>query len=429
MDDVEMDDIEIDGSKTFVDVDSYQMLHDMYKGQTSKRTIDDIGENYSSEEPNEEEKKFFRLLEDAETDLYPGCDNFSKLSFITRLFEIKCNGGWSNAFFDLLLDLLVDAFPKGNTIPKSCYETQKTIRQLGLEYVKINTCVNDCILFYDRYVNADRCPTCGELRWKADVELGDGDVVSSDCKRKKVPHKILCYFPLKPRLKRLFMCEQVARDMRWHKEGRKEDGVLRHPADSLAWKNFDEKHDDLKRPFSIMSTIIHGPKSPRNDIDLFYGQSMTFQGTLLCMDGAQKENWNAHVVTNTLGLETFGKDTKKRKWEKAKEKPKPLSGEDVLKQLSSFDQVIFGKLTRKRKTDEDRNDNWKKKSVFFQLPYWKTLLLRHNLDVMHIEKNICESLLNTLMNVDGKTKDNVNARLDLEDMNISKELHLQKNKR
>ncbi|KAL9668854.1 hypothetical protein QQ045_006394 [Rhodiola kirilowii] len=32
--------------------------------------------------------------------------------------------------------------------------------------------------------------------------------------------------------------------------------------------------------------------------------------------------------------------------------------------------------------------------------------LRHNLDVMHIEKNIFENLFNTIMNVKGKTKDN-----------------------
>jgi hypothetical protein len=34
-----------------------------------------------------------------------------------------------------------------------------------------------------------------------------------------------------------------------------------------------------------------------------------------------------------------------------------------------------------------------RKVFFFELPYWKDLLVRHNLDVMHIEKNICESIL------------------------------------
>ncbi|XP_058006753.1 uncharacterized protein LOC131182124 [Hevea brasiliensis] len=52
--------------------------------------------------------------------------------------------------------------------------------------------------------------------------------------------------------------------------------------------------------------------------------------------------------------------------------------------------------------------------------------LRHNLDVMHIEKNISETIIGTLLAIDGKTKDNVKTRLDLEEMGIRKELHLQR---
>ena len=44
---------------------------------------------------------------------------------------------------------------------------------------------------------------------------------------------------------------------------------------------------------------------------------------------------------------------------------------------------------------------------------------------MHIEQNICDSVLGTLMNMEGKTKDTDKARLDLADMKIRKELHLQ----
>lgn len=50
--------------------------------------------------------------------------------------------------------------------------------------------------------------------------------------------------------------------------------------------------------------------------------------------------------------------------------------------------------------------------------YFQKLCLRHNLDIMHIEKNICESLIGTLLDVNGKTKDGVNSRLDLEELNI-----------
>ena len=66
---------------------------------------------------------------------------------------------------------------------------------------------------------------------------------------------------------------------------------------------------------------------------------------------------------------------------------------------------------------------WKKKSIFFQLPYWSKLTLRHNLDVMHIEKNVGESLAGTLLGQEGKTKDNINSRFDMEIMGIQPKLH------
>jgi hypothetical protein len=34
--------------------------------------------------------------------------------------------------------------------------------------------------------------------------------------------------------------------MRWHEKGHTKDGLLRHPADSPAWKHFDAMHRDFK---------------------------------------------------------------------------------------------------------------------------------------------------------------------------------------
>ena len=51
--------------------------------------------------------------------------------------------------------------------------------------------------------------------------------------------------------------------------------------------------------------------------------------------------------------------------------------------------------------------------------------MRHNIDVMHVEKNVCESVVNTLLNIVGKTKDTEKASLDLADMKIRNKLHLQ----
>jgi len=44
---------------------------------------------------------------------------------------------------------------------------------------------------------------------------------------------------------------------------------------------------------------------------------------------------------------------------------------------------------------------------------------------MHVEKNVCDSVIGTLLNVKGKTKDGVKPRQDLAEMGIRSELHPQ----
>ena len=54
---------------------------------------------------------------------------------------------------------------------------------------------------------------------------------------------------------------------------------------------------------------------------------------------------------------------------------------------------------------------------------WKIHRVPHSLDVMHITKNVCESLLGTLLNMPERTKDGAKARADLKSMGIREELH------
>ncbi|XP_025640648.1 uncharacterized protein [Arachis hypogaea] len=96
--------------------------------------------------------------------------------------------------------------------------------------------------------------------------------------------------------------------------------------------------------------------------------------------------------------------------------PALLDGEQIFEDLKDFDNV-FGKK-QKNKIDGP----WKKRSIFFELPYWKQNTLRHCLDVMHIEKNVCDNIIGTLLDIPGKSKDHANARYDLKDMGIRKNL-------
>ncbi|XP_075108569.1 uncharacterized protein LOC107821067 isoform X1 [Nicotiana tabacum] len=277
-----------------------EMIHDV-RGHTY---VEDNNNNTSmdNEEPNLHAAKFYKLLEDAQTELYPGCSKVSKLSFVVKLLHLKCLNHWSNKSMDELLSFFKEVLPEGSFVPSSFYEAKKVLRDLGLGYTKIDACENDCILYWRDYDNAQLCPKCGKSRWKSEEHKG-----------KKVACKVLRHFPIKPRLQILYMARETAKKMRWHKDKNVDDGVLRHPSDSIAWKSFDERHPTfsaelrnvllglasdgfqpfgnmsanhsiwpvilatynlppwycMKDPYFMMTLLIPGPKCPGNDIDVY----------------------------------------------------------------------------------------------------------------------------------------------------------------
>ncbi|CAH9130990.1 unnamed protein product [Cuscuta epithymum] len=107
-------------------------------------------------------------------------------------------------------------------------------------------------------------------------------------------------------------------------------------------------------------------------------------------------------------------------------RPCPIvSGAEILRNIESISFPPFGSQYDNLRADGfGKTHNWIKKSIFWDLPYWKDLLVRHNPDVMHIEKNCFDNVFNTVMDVKGRTKDNSNSRRDMELLSIRKELHL-----
>jgi hypothetical protein len=51
------------------------------------------------------------------------------------------------------------------------------------------------------------------------------------------------------------------------------------------------------------------------------------------------------------------------------------------------------------------------------------MMVRYNFDAMHIEKNVCDNIINTLLDIVRKSKDNLNAHLDLQALGIRSDLH------
>jgi hypothetical protein len=58
--------------------------------------------------------------------------------------------------------------------------------------------------------------------------------------------------------------------------------------------------------------------------------------------------------------------------------------------------------------------NWTHKSCLWELAYAKALILPHNIDLMYQECNIAESIISMCFDVTGFSKDNVNAKKDVD---------------
>jgi len=107
-----------------------------------------------------------QILEEAKRELYPGCTEESRLSFIIKLLHIKVYNQITNSGFDAFLELLSNALKNVPGLPKSYSEVKALLRKLGFGYEKIDVCKYDCALFWDDHAKDQHCPVCGFTRWK-----------------------------------------------------------------------------------------------------------------------------------------------------------------------------------------------------------------------------------------------------------------------
>jgi len=144
------------------------------------------GNEAALEDGNEDAaSRFKQLIEEAKRELYPGCINFSRFTFVIKMLHVKSYYRITNSAFSAILKILSEAFPQLNTIPKSYDEAKKMLRELGLGYVSIHVCPNNCVLFRKTYAELDNCPVCEASRW-------------NDPESKKVPAKSIAAFSIGP---------------------------------------------------------------------------------------------------------------------------------------------------------------------------------------------------------------------------------------
>jgi uncharacterized Zn finger protein (UPF0148 family) len=113
-------------------------------------------------------------------------------------------------------------------LPKNMYESVKLLRALKMSYESIHACLNGCVLFRGKELEgATHCPKCKASRY-VEVDVSDGKKEQS-----KIPEMVVQYLPLTPRLQRMFMTEELAKQMTWHKDGKRYSDKMVHPADPV----------------------------------------------------------------------------------------------------------------------------------------------------------------------------------------------------
>ncbi|KAK9183250.1 hypothetical protein WN944_026400 [Citrus x changshan-huyou] len=325
----------------------------MYKDQAC------FQEANATENTYVEREELQNLVRDVETPLYPGCTNYSKMSTTVVLFKHKVTHGLSDSSFNEMLQIFCDMLPPKNTLPDSFYLTKKLLKAFELGYEKIHACINDCCLFRKDLEHANTCLKCGSSRWK--VEERTNKI------HQGIPAKVLRYFPIIPRLKRMFGITELAKQLRWHQSHKSQDDKMRHLVDSLAWETINRKWPSFAldprnirfglatygfNPFQDLSTsyscwpvilsmynlplwlcmskenlmltlLIPGPKQPGNDIDVYLAPLVEdlnefWVNGVRMYDAVEKSTFNLKAIlmwtindfpayANTSGWSTKGK--------------------------------------------------------------------------------------------------------------------------
>lgn len=291
------------------------------------------------EEPTPDAKAFYAMLSAVRDPLHEFTQT-SRFATVTRLMGIKSQYNLSGDCINSLLKLWQDTLPQGNKMPSSLYECKCILAGLKIPLLKIDACVNHCMIYYKDREKKVKCDFCGEARYK---------VVNNDCpnkKRKPIPCKVLRYLPFLPRLQRLFMQPEFAKHMRWHMEGNRENpGMMVHPADSESWKSFNVdgfasdprnvklvKSSDGFNPFNFgltqyscwpvflaplnlppalclktqnifLSMVIPGPKSPGKNFNVYmeplFDELKEAWAGVPTYDSFLKQNFNMRVTLHT----------------------------------------------------------------------------------------------------------------------------------
>ncbi|GJV45045.1 hypothetical protein Tco_1429581 [Tanacetum coccineum] len=208
---------------------------------------------------------------------------------------------------------------------------------------------------------------------------------------------------------------------------------MQHPVDGRAWKDFDTKYLDFAaEPRNVRLGLAADSFNPFGNLSQSYNMWPDQKGVeTIDVASGHKFNMRAMVLwtindflarSSLFGWSRQGYKTRPTCNEdtpsvrKAENPPRNIGRDQIQAQLARLPTRVKGKHPSYGGVKIKRNVlvelNWTKRSIFYELEYWSFLTLKHNLDIMHIEKNVLEAILNTLL-MNDKSKDTAKARQDL----------------
>nr|GEW10909.1 hypothetical protein [Tanacetum cinerariifolium] len=302
---------------------------------------------------------------------------------------------------------------------------------IGLGYKSIHACVNDCFLFRgDANKDVHFCPACKTSRSK-----------DSNTPGKKVSKKVLCYFLMIPRLHLLYKSSHTEKEMTWHATGKCTEPGLAVDGFNLP-DNLSQSYSMwpvilitynmppwlcMKKSSFMLTLLILGTKSLGKDIDVYLRHLIDDLKDLWAKLGVktidvvtgQKFNTRAMVLWT---ITDFPSRSSLFRCSGQVYKACPTCNEDTLYRRS----LEFNG----EKEDRDPPREFGLDNIQAQLVRLPTHVKGKHPKfkvVMHIEKNVLESILNTLL-MNDKSKDTAKARQDLKRLGIQSGLWLGQNK-
>jgi hypothetical protein len=106
-----------------------------------------------------------------------------------------------------MLTVIGSMLPEDHVLPKSMYEAHKLLRALKMTYEQIHACPKGYVLFRKEYAEAKYSPKCKSYRFM-EVDSGDGQK-----RQLGIPVAILHHLTFIPRIQRLYMTEESAKQM------------------------------------------------------------------------------------------------------------------------------------------------------------------------------------------------------------------------